>query len=168
MEAATLVLACGVDSPRLAEMAGVRVQLKDSPGVLIHIAPQPRLIDRVVLAPGTHFKQEWDGRIVAGGQIVAGVGTAATDASVDDAEQILKQVQRFLPALSGVAIERVTLGYRVMPHDEFPKIGFTGQCSNLYVAAMHSGVTLAPLVGELAAQEILEGVRASVLEEYRI
>ncbi len=168
IEAATLVLACGVDTPRLAEMAGVRVHLKDSPGVLIHIAPQPRLIDRVVLAPGTHFKQEWDGRIVAGGQIVAGVGTAATEARVDEAEQVLKQVQRFLPALRGEAIERVTLGYRVMPQDEFPKIGFTQGCSNLYVAAMHSGVTLAPLIGELAAREILDGVRVSALEAFRI
>jgi glycine/D-amino acid oxidase-like deaminating enzyme len=162
------VLACGVDSPRLAEMAGVRIQLKDSPGVLIHIAPQPNLIDRVVLAPGTHFKQEWDGRIVAGGQIVAGVGTAATEARVDEAEQVLRQLQRFLPALSGVAIERVTLGNRVMPQDEFPKIGFAGTCSNLYVAAMHSGVTLAPLVGDLATREILDNARVSALEDYRI
>ncbi len=168
IEPRALVLACGVDSPRLAEMAGVRVPLKDSPGVLIHIAPQPRVIDRVVLAPGTHFKQEWDGRIVAGGQIVAGVGTSVTEASVDQAEQILEQVQRFLPALSGVAIERVTLGHRVMPQDEFPLIGFTGRCSNLYVAAMHSGVTLAPLIGELAAREILDGERVSTLEGYRI
>ena len=149
-------------------MAGVRIPLKDSPGVLIYTAPQPRAIDRVVLAPGTHFKQEWDGRIVAGGQIVAGVGTAATEARVDEAEQILKQVQQFLPMLSDVAIEGVTLGYRVMPQDEFPKIGFARGCSNLYVAAMHSGVTLAPLIGELAASEILDGLRAMSLEDYRI
>ena len=168
IDADALVLACGVDSPRLAEMAGVRVPLKDSPGVLIHIAPEPRTIDPVVLAPGMHFKQERDGRIVAGGQIVAGVGTSITEASVYQAEQILEQVQRFLPALSGVAIERVTLGYRVMPQDEFPLIGFTGRCPNLYVAAMHSGVTLAPLIGELAAREILDGERVSSLEGYRI
>jgi glycine/D-amino acid oxidase-like deaminating enzyme len=168
IEASALVLACGVDSPRLAEMAGVRVDLKNSPGVLLHTAPQPRVIDPVVLAPGTHFKQELDGRIVAGGQVVAGVGTAVTEARVDDAEQILGQVQRFLPALKDAAIERVTLGYRVLPQDEFPKIGFTGRCSNLYVAAMHSGVTLAPLIGELAASEILDGKRIGSLEGYRI
>jgi glycine/D-amino acid oxidase-like deaminating enzyme len=168
IEAGTLVLACGVDSPGLAEMAGVRIALKDSPGVLIHIAPQARMIDRVVLAPGTHFKQEWDGRIVAGGQIVAGVGTAATEARFDEAKQILRQVRRFLPALRDAAIERVTLGFRIMPEDEFPKVGFAGACSNLYVAAMHSGVTLAPLIGELAASEILDGARIGSLEAYRI
>jgi glycine/D-amino acid oxidase-like deaminating enzyme len=168
IEAGTLVLACGVDSPRLAEMAGVRIPLKDSPGVLVHIAPQPRVVHRVVLAPGTHFKQEWDGRIIAGGQIVAGVGTASTEARADEAELVLRQVERFLPMLRDAAIERVTLGYRVMPQDEFPKIGFAGGCSNLYVAAMHSGVTLAPLIGELAASEILDGTRIGSLEGYRI
>jgi glycine/D-amino acid oxidase-like deaminating enzyme len=168
IEAGTLVLACGVDSPRLAEMAGVQVHLKNSPGVLIHIAPQPRLIDRVVLAPGTHFKQERDGRIVAGGQIVAGVGTSSTEARVDEAEQILRRVQLFVPGLGDVAIERVTLGYRVMPQDEFPKIGFSGGCANLYVAAMHSGVTLAPLIGELAAREILDRERVALLDAFRI
>ncbi len=168
LEAQTLVLACGVDSPRLAEMADVAIPLKSSPGVLIHTAPQPRMIDRVVLAPGTHFKQERDGRIVAGGQIVAGVGTSITDASVDEAERILRQLQQFLPALNDVAIERVTLGHRVMPLNEFPMIGFAASCSNLYVAAMHSGVTLAPLAGELAAREILDGERATALDPYRI
>jgi glycine/D-amino acid oxidase-like deaminating enzyme len=126
------------------------------------------MIDLVVLAPATHFKQKRDGRIVAGGQIVAGVGTSITDASVDEAEQILKQVQQFLPALNDVGIERVTLGYRVMPQNEFPMIGYAGSCSNLYVAAMHSGVTLAPLIGELAAREIMDGERMSSLEPYRI
>jgi glycine/D-amino acid oxidase-like deaminating enzyme len=55
-----------------------------------------------------------------------------------------------------------------MPEDEFPMVGFTANCPNLYVAAMHSGVTLAPLIGELAAREILDGERAIALDPYRI
>jgi glycine/D-amino acid oxidase-like deaminating enzyme len=168
LEARTLVLACGVDSPRLAAMAGVHLPLKDSPGVLIHIAAQPGIVRPVVLAPGAHFKQDSNGRIVAGGQIVAGVGTAVTDADISQAAGILKQVQQFVPALNGATIECVTLGHRVMPQSEFPMIGFAGGCSNLYVAALHSGVTLAPLIGELAAREILDGERAGILQPYRI
>ena len=167
LEVDVFVLACGVGSPRLAQMAGVRLPLKDSPGVLVHTAASPRLIDRVVLAPGTHFKQGLDGRIVAGGPIVAGVGTAITEARVEQAEEIRQRVERFLADLKGVAVERVTLGFRVMPEDEYPVIGFAGECSNLYVAATHSGVTLAPLIGHLAAGEILDGLQAGMLEAYR-
>ena len=97
LEASVFVLACGVGSPALARMAGIQVPLKDSPGVLLHTAPAARQIDRVVLAPGTHFKQSLDGRIVAGGQIVAGAGTAITEASVEQAEEIRQQVEQFLP-----------------------------------------------------------------------
>ncbi|HLK20843.1 MAG TPA: FAD-dependent oxidoreductase [Bryobacteraceae bacterium] len=167
IEADAFVLACGVGSPPLARSAGVHVPLKDSPGVLIHTAPTVRLIDRVVLAPGTHFKQSSNGRIVAGGPIVAGVGTAITEASVEQAEEIRKNVVRYLPQIKNIPIEHVTVGHRVMPVDEYPILGFARACPNLYIAATHSGVTLAPFIGELAAMEILEGVRINCLEPYR-
>jgi glycine/D-amino acid oxidase-like deaminating enzyme len=54
-----------------------------------------------------------------------------------------------------------------MPQDEYPIVGFAESCPNLYVAATHSGVTLAPLIGRLAAVEILDGERAEMLEPYR-
>ena len=167
LEAGIFVLACGVDSPILARMAGLDVPLKHSPGVLLHTAPAPRLIDRVVLAPGTHFKQALDGRIVAGGQIVAGAGTAVTEASVEQAEEIRRLIGQFLPQTQDVPIERVTLGYRVMPQDEYPILGFAKACPNLYIAATHSGVTLAPLIGQFATLEILDGVHVKTLEPYR-
>ena len=130
-------------------MAEVSVPLKESQGVLVHTRPQPKLIDRVVLAPGRHCKQKLDGRVVVGGQVVAGVGTA--DGEVADpgenGQRILREAAGVLPGVRGVAVERVTVGYRVMPVDEYPVVGFTDRCPNLYVAAMHSGVTLAPLIG---------------------
>jgi glycine/D-amino acid oxidase-like deaminating enzyme len=167
LEAGIFVLAGGVGSPSLANMAGFNLPLKESPGVLLHTAPAPRWIDRVVLAPGTHFKQALDGRIVAGGPIVAGAGTAITEASVEQAEEIRRLLATFLPQSKDVPVEQVTLGYRVMPEDEYPILGFAEACPNLYVAATHSGVTLAPLVGQLASLEILDGVQVQALTPYR-
>jgi glycine/D-amino acid oxidase-like deaminating enzyme len=163
IDADTVVLACGVGSPQLAQLAGVNVPLKDAPGVLVHTTPQRPLIDRIVQAPGVHFKQQLDGRIVAGGQIVGGAGTAQTPKA--DELEIFARLGEFLDFAG--AIEQVTLGYRVMPADEYPIIGFADQCPNLYVAATHSGVTLAPAIGELAALEILDGVPQPQLAPYR-
>ncbi len=173
LEAGVVVLACGVAIPRLAEMAGVSVPLKESEGVLVHTRPQPKLIDRVVVAPDIHCKQKLDGRVVVGGPIVAGPSTAknpavGTTPEPDEyAKRILREAAQVLPGLRGVAVERVTLGRRVMPVDEYPIIGFAASCPNLYIAAMHSGVTLAPLIGQLAALEILDDARVSLLEPYR-
>jgi glycine/D-amino acid oxidase-like deaminating enzyme len=163
------VLAAGIGSARLAETAGFSVPFKPSRGVLVHTRPQPKLIDRIVLAPDMHCKQKLDGRVVVGGRIVAGAGTA--DASViereEDGQRILREAARVLPGIRGVAVERVTLGERVMPVDEYPIVGFSDGCPNLYIAAMHSGVTLAPLIGQYAALEILDDARVSSLAPYR-
>jgi glycine/D-amino acid oxidase-like deaminating enzyme len=169
LDATTVVLASGVATERLAGMADVSVPMKSSVGVLVHTRPQPKLIDRVVIAPGVHCKQKQDGRVVVGGQIVAGVGTATGDAPDpgENGQQILRDAARVLPGVRGVAVERVTVGHRVMPVDEYPVVGFTDRCPNLYIAAMHSGVTLAPLIGQLAAMEILDGARVSLLDPYR-
>jgi glycine/D-amino acid oxidase-like deaminating enzyme len=165
IETDIVVLASGVNTPGLAQLAAVNVPLKDAPGILVHTAPQPLLLDPIVQAPGVHFRQRLDGRIVVGGQIVAGAGTAETHAV--DSGEIFRQAVRFLPGLAGAAIEQVTLGYRVMPADEYPIIGFAEQCSNLYVTATHSGVTLAPVIGELAVLEILDGIPQPLLGPYR-
>jgi glycine/D-amino acid oxidase-like deaminating enzyme len=37
----------------------------------------------------------------------------------------------------------------------------------VYVAAMHSGMTLAPVIGELAALEILDQVSVDLLDTFR-
>ena len=54
-----------------------------------------------------------------------------------------------------------------MPRDGFPVIGFSGSAPNVYIALMHSGVTLAPLTAELAAMEIVDGARVDALAPYR-
>ena len=55
-----------------------------------------------------------------------------------------------------------------MPLDGYPVLGFASEAPNLYVALTHSGVTLAPALSQLAAQEICDGTPAdAVLGPYR-
>ena len=159
-----LVVACGVGTPKVAAMAHVKVPLKDSPGVLAHTAPQPRLLHRLALGPGSHIKQDPSGRIIAGDNFA---GSGGTDASHERGEQLLKHAARYLPKMQ-TKLERVSLGWRVMPEDEFPIVGFTAQCPNLYVVATHSGNTLGPLIGQFAAAEILDGATIEMLGPYRL
>ena len=164
IEADVLIVACGTDTPRVAALAGVRVPLKESPGVLVHTPPQPRVLERVVLSPVVHMKQKPDGRIVCG----SGFGGSPTnDASREAAEQFLSKASQVLPAFAKTSIEKVTLGYRPLPQDEFPIIGFPPARRDVYVTVMHSGVTLSPLVAHLAVLEILDGVEAEPLAPYR-
>ncbi|MGE0460483.1 MAG: NAD(P)/FAD-dependent oxidoreductase [Vicinamibacterales bacterium] len=163
IEADVLVVACGTDTPRVAAMAGVRVPLKDAPGVLVHVPPAPRLIDRVALAPMGNIKQKPDGRLVTGSDFASGGGETSREAG----ERHLARMAAVLPELSTATVEKMTQGFRPMPADGFPVVGFAPGRRDVYVAVMHSGVTLGPLVGRLAATEILDGVRVDSLAAYR-
>jgi glycine/D-amino acid oxidase-like deaminating enzyme len=159
-----LVLASGVDTPRLAKMVGINVPLKESPGLLAHTKPQPRMLDRIALAPGTNIKQNPDGRIVTGTDFEA---SATLDTSAEFGMKLLRNAEKFLDRLKGAQLENVTLGHRVLPQDGHPVVGFVARHPNLYITAMHSGITLSPLIGQVAAMEILDGVAVDLLKPFR-
>lgn len=165
VELDALVIAAGVDTPAVARKLGIEVPLIESPGVLAHAKPAARLINRVVLSPGAHMKQKLDGRLVAG----MGFGSApVTEASREEGERVLESGKEYLPGIEGLELERVTIGYRPLPRDGYPIIGFPHGAPDVYLAVMHSGVTLTPIVGRLAAAEILDGVEVDLLENYRL
>ena len=165
MEGDFLVLAAGNDTTRIARMTGVNVPLKESVGLLAHSAPASRLLDRVVIAPGATIKQNPDGRIVTGADFADAGG--AIDTSRESGNKMLANARRFLPRIKEASLEVVTLGHRVMPKDDYPIVGFAQNCPNVYVAAMHSGMTLSPLIGQVAAAEILDGASVDLLKDYR-
>ena len=161
----TLVLAAGVQAPELARQAGLDIPLVESPGILAHSAPTDKVLGRILLAPEIHTKQTPEGRVVAG---VGFAGAGSTDASTAVGQAILETTARVLPAVSAVGVEEVTLGYRVLPQDGHPIVGFDPATPGIYFASMHSGVTMAPVMGMIAAMEILDDVEVSLLDDYRL
>ena len=110
------------------------------------------------------MKQNPDGRIVTGSDFG---GASTIDTSKEFGERLLENASRFMPRIKDTKLETVTLGYRVLPKDDYPIVGFVERCPNLYVAAMHSGITLSPLIGHVAASEILDGVSVDLLKDFR-
>jgi glycine/D-amino acid oxidase-like deaminating enzyme len=165
IEADVLVVACGVYTPKLAAMAGLTVPLTRSPGVLFHTDPRPMTIDRVLLTPLGNVKQKPDGRIVTGMDFGPSADEHPTN---EQAAQFVKKMSAIVPALGGAAVEKVTLGLRPLPKDSHPIIGFPAGRRDIYLTVMHSGITLGPLVGRLAAMEILDQVQVDPLAPYRL
>ena len=90
------------------------------------------------------------------------------DDSQDHADTLLARAKTYLPAIGDIQAISTPVGYRPMPLDGFPVLGFTETIPNLYIALMHSGVTLAPLVGEMATLEIVDGVAVDWFAPYRL
>ena len=169
-----VVLAAGVDTTRLAEMAGVHVPQEESPGVVVRTEPLPPVLRSVAALyapppdsggqPAVHLRQSSDGVVLLG---EGSQESLARDDSPEHAAELLARASVYLPALRSATPTPVPVGYRPMPIDGLPVLGFAQAVPNLYLALMHSGVTLAPLVGELATMEILDGARVDILEYYR-
>ncbi len=169
-----VVLATGTDSTRLADLAGVNVPQARSPGVVIRTNPLPPLLHivPVVYAPALgDGRREIHLRQCADGSMMIGEGdqeSLAEDDSQGHADDLLERARRYLPGLKGAEAIPVPVGWRPMPLDGYPVVGFASEAPNLYVALTHSGVTLAPVLSQLAAQEICDGVLAeAVLGPYR-
>ena len=168
-----VVLAAGVATTRLAEMAGVYVPQEESPGVVVRTDPLPpvlRSVAALYAPPPGHGGQPVHLRQGSDGVVLLGEGSQeslARDDSPEHAARILARASVYLPALAAATPIPVPVGYRPMPVDGLPVLGYTRAVPNLYVALMHSGITLAPLVAELAAMEILDGARVDILKHYR-
>ena len=155
-------------------MAGVRIPQQTSPGVVIRteaISGDLLTTAAIVYAPSLeperpeiHFRQCLDGSVIIG---EGSQESLARDDSQRHADELLSRAIQFAPRLQGTSAIPVPVGQRPMPMDELPVLGFSSKAPNVYIALTHSGVTLAPLIAELASIEIVEGTKVESLEQYR-
>ncbi|HEX2528361.1 MAG TPA: FAD-binding oxidoreductase [Geminicoccus sp.] len=159
-----VVLAAGAGTPALAATADIHLPLQTPPGMLVHSRPHRQLLNGLVMAPGMHMRQTMDGRIVTGADF------SGADPGTHPAEAARILFERSKAALRGaddLTLDFHTVGYRPTPSDGFPVIGRPAGRKGLYVAVMHSGVTLAPAVGRFAAEEIVGEREEALLAPYR-
>lgn len=176
----TLVLATGADAAATLNLAGIEIPQRTTPGVIAITEPIEPLINSIIVAPGVHIHQRLDGRVVLGEQDGAPQNDAhagrladrpnafpAVEIGQQHAQRILNVAAQYVPRLSAAKVEDVYIGWRPLPLDGHPVIGFSPKQPNAYLAISHSGVSLAPVIGKMAAQEILNSKSVDALEPYR-
>ena len=160
-----VVLAAGAGVVPLARLAGVSIPLETPPGLIVHSRPCSTHLNGLVVAPELHMRQ------TAAGRIIAGYDFSGSDPGEDPqatANTLFAEVKAMLRASGDVELDFFTIGHCPTPVDDFPVIGKPEGREGLYVAVLHSGVTLAPAVGRLAAGEILDGVAEERLAPFRL
>ena len=85
----------------------------------------------------------------------------------EHAQRMLAIAVRFAPKLQDAPLEGASIGWRPLPLDGHPVLGPAPARPDVYIAIMHSGVTLAPLAGRLAAEEVINGASHDLLSPYR-
>lgn len=163
-----VVVATGPSAPELLEPVGFHLPMRHAPGLLALTEPAPIGVTRILHAPGIALRPDGAGRLLlAADDLDKRIEPAGGDLPIVDAvEELLARTRRILRGMTGVPVEVTRVGRRALTSDGLPAIGPVPGVDGAYLAVMHSGVTLAPIVGRLVAAELV-GVPGDVLDDYR-
>ena len=138
-------------------------------GFLAFTPPAPTIIRRPLHTPGVNIRPDGAGRLM--------MASAATDmqssleepagASSVPAMDLMTKTARLIPALREMKPEATRTMLRSIPLDDVAVLGTFPHVENYYLCVTHSGVTLAPLLGKLVAEEIVDGEATMDLEPFR-
>jgi glycine/D-amino acid oxidase-like deaminating enzyme len=166
-----VVLAAGPATEALAALADVPLPMAPNPGLLVTTTPIAGGPSRVVHAGDVALRPDGRGGVLLSSREVDAtldpdVRQLAPDAS--PVGELLERGRRVVPALRGpdAAVATVRIGVRSVARDGMPVAGFAPSVGNLYLLVAHSGVTLAPVLGRLVADEVAGGDGAA-FEAYR-
>ncbi|GAB3494856.1 NAD(P)/FAD-dependent oxidoreductase [Nocardiopsis coralliicola] len=167
-----VVNAAGAGADAVAALAGGRLRLAPTRGLLADLLlpdpPQAQL-----LTPRVSIRPAGPGRVrVRSGAIDARLPAVADGAAPDAspgaqpelALDLAARAAELLPELAGVRPAAVRAGVRAFPADGVSSVGYAAP--GYYEAVTHSGAGLAPLLGRLAAEEIIHGRRSALLAPF--
>lgn len=118
----------------------------------------PGLVKTLVSNDLLEIREASDGSLLAAEDYIDAQGPQGPQAI---AEQALASIRQSFRGAESVTLRSVEVGQRPMPVDQLPIIGPCHTHPRLYLAVMHAGVTLAPTVGRLICQELLQARQCS-------
>ena len=139
--------------------------MQNKKGLIVQTSPVPDLINHILMTNDVHFKQNVDGTLTVG-EIFSGDFDENTFA-LDLASDVLSRISKKIDFTTNFIPTNIKIGTRPVPIDGFPVVGNIEGHKGVFVAVMHSGVTLAPLIGQLLASEMLKSLKSPLLETFR-
>jgi glycine/D-amino acid oxidase-like deaminating enzyme len=167
VKADTVAICAGRWSDKLLATAGLDLPMAPTLGFNIYTGPAPITLKAMVHTPDVNFRPEGGGRVLA--RATEFDDAVGLDDPVDPipevGKEILARAAKYLPGLAGAAIEGARVALRSIPADTLPAVGTVRP--GLYLIVSHSGGTMGPLLGRLAALEIAHGELDPRLESFR-
>lgn len=169
LRAAKVVLATGAETHGFLDKLGWEVPVDARPGMLVSTEPLETVVTGTVYfypseGPAVHLRQMSDGRVVIGEWSQEHDASEVTE---EHGQKLLDQAALCFPSLARAKLHRVIAESRPVPRDGMPIVGPLPGMGSLYVAATHFGVTLAPVLARLAAQELVDDQPAIQLQRCR-
>ncbi|MBL9047290.1 MAG: FAD-binding oxidoreductase, partial [Tabrizicola sp.] len=166
VQADRVVLATGTATPGLLQPFGSTLPMLKRPGLMIATNPLPPICPVILATPDQEVRQDAEGHLHA----PASAGHQSDSAETLGAFPVvvnatLTRLRALFPG-QDIHFAHQAMALRPVPGDGLPVVG-QGPLAGLWIAVMHSGATLAPVVAECLAGEILDGAENPLLQDFR-
>ena len=149
LHADDVFIAAGVGSRHVMGMLGFDLPMLHRPALVIRTAPVAPLLKHILVSDIGEVRQLPDGSLT----MPAAVGHQG-DAS-DDIDDLETEAEAAFARLQALMPDVTMIAERPKPGDGLPAVGPVAP--GAYLATMHSGITLAAIMGELISDELLQG-----------
>lgn len=175
VEADRVVVAVGRWTGSLLAASGVALNMAEythpgdlTVGYLATTTPTPAALNCLVTSPWLNVRPDGGGRLRLQALDLDVTADPSDPPAVDSdlGKQFLDRLRAVLQDTEDARIERIIVGRRAIPGDGLTVAGPVPSKPGVYVVATHSGVTLAPYLGESVANEIA-GQEDSLLADFR-
>lgn len=166
LPASRVILATGTGTPALLKPLGYTLPMLQRPGLMIATNPVPPVCPVVLATPDQEVRQDAGGRLHA----PASAGHQSEQAEMLGSFPVvvnatLTRLRALFPG-QDIHFAHQAMALRPVPGDGLPVAG-QGPIPGLWIAVMHSGATLAPVVAELLAEEMTKGAESPLLADFR-
>ncbi|MGG1653351.1 NAD(P)/FAD-dependent oxidoreductase [Paenibacillus sp. NRS-1780] len=165
LESDVVVLAAGTGIPELCNPLGCPVPVTSSPSILIRMKTANKRIRTLISNAQFEARQLTDYTLLAAEDYIDESEENGPEAV---GKRAFDTLRRSLRDGDQLELESIKVGMRPMPEDGYPIVGFQDHIKGLYLAVMHSAITLAPLIAHLAASEIIDQESRSELDPCRL
>jgi glycine/D-amino acid oxidase-like deaminating enzyme len=159
IKADAALIASGSKAPQMAATFGVRIPDATTTALLVRTRPVQTRLRAVLNTTRASVRPSPEGAFAVDSEWTAShieVEPDGTGRVPDETvEELLAEASRVLAGTPHLTAEARGIGPKPIPGDGEPVLGQLGDVSGLYVAFTHSGATLALIVGELLASEIM-------------
>ncbi|MEN4536294.1 NAD(P)/FAD-dependent oxidoreductase [Pantoea agglomerans] len=170
-----LVLATGRWAPELISQCGLELAMTDANradpvacSFLAQTQPLPIPLKCNLITPELNVRPDGGGRLMLQALDLDQHADPARPVSPDGliGKEMLRRLRRLFRNTEGARIERIETGQRSRPSDGLPALGYISKSSRVYLMVSHSGMTLAPLLSRLVAEEMLSGTGSPMLSAF--
>ena len=165
----TVVLAAGCWSGSIRvgnNRDPVQMQMEPVRGQMVCLEAKPQLTRHVIYSHRGYIVPKHDGRLLAGS--TSEPETFVKQTTAGGISSILENATEISPQISNLPIVDLWAGLRPKAGDGLPVLGPCGEIDGLHYATGHyrNGILLAPITGELIAEEILKPGRSTSLSSF--